>query len=825
MGGWYTAPEGGTRVTEDYVFLYSITLYAHWNMDLYVVPLVVSNPEYGSLSQDTIVNQPCGTLYSLDSNDLIIGNTRITPIPADAGEGYTYEFAGWYIGNQVVTEGTITNTMTFTARFVKYVTLTFMSMDQQVGSRNVIEGGMVGALPSVNEPGYNLIGWFDDQDQGVSGDTPIADLPSYTITAEWSIITYTIMYRDGSFVIPGLQPASYRVTNDTVVLPSGEPKPGYLFKGWYDNNSLSGSAIEQFDGLDCEDKIFYAKYEENTNWVTLTFMSKGEEVGSSIVSDEEWVGTIPSVSEPGYNLIGWFDHSGQQIFYDTLVAELSSYTITAEWSTIEYNITYKDGGDTVTGLQPTCYYITSQSVVLPTDLEKNGFDFGGWYADPEFNGSAVTSIDVNDCEDKIFYARFVDYTYEAVYDWSADGKKCTVYLTCAAHPEANTTLQVDSSSEVLEEPDCTIGGITRYTISGTYVSLDYSSTMDIADMPALGHGYVAEVIGPTCTEGGHTIYTCSECGDTYEDDFTEPLGHDYRSEVIAPTCEEEGYTIHTCSRCGDTYWDSYVPPIGHDYSPTYSWADDGGSCIVTLVCSHDPNHTLSFSADVVSTAVSDPVFSAKGVTEYSVSGTYEGISCSDSIQLADVDYVPKTKDGVTLMEDSAVPGVPKDVTSLFETAKAAGGEIVLSVATEYGEIAVLFDQDAVKSIGGNQTAFKISLGYDPAYPDAQLVLEITLDGATFRNGKVTITLPFDIPIPEDKVAKLYYVNNNRWTDMHAVFADGFVTFETNHFSTYVVVFEDPIDVVGLLSVAAGVMLVITAVGAVSILLVRRRSLL
>ena len=104
-------------------------------------------------------------------------------------------------------------------------------------------------------------------------------------------------------------------------------------------------------------------------------------------------------------------------------------------------------------------------------------------------------------------------------------------------------------------------------------------------------------------------------------------------------------------------------------------------------------------------------------------------------------------------------------------------------------------------------------------------MEITLDGATFRNGKVTITLPFDIPIPKDKVAKLYYVNNNRRTDMHAVFADGFVTFETNHFSTYVVVFEDPVDVVGLLSVAAGVMLVVTAVGAVSILLVRRRSLL
>ena len=75
--------------------------------------------------------------------------------------------------------------------------------------------------------------------------------------------------------------------------------------------------------------------------------------------------------------------------------------------------------------------------------------------------------------------------------------------------------------------------------------------------------------------------------------------------------------------------------------------------------------------------------------------------------------------------------------------------------------------------------------------DAELVLEVTLEGATFADGEAIVTLPFKQEIPAGKVAKVYYVaDDGTRTDMNATFADGVAAFATNHFSTYAIVLED-----------------------------------
>ena len=98
-----------------------------------------------------------------------------------------------------------------------------------------------------------------------------------------------------------------------------------------------------------------------------------------------------------------------------------------------------------------------------------------------------------------------------------------------------------------------------------------------------------EVTGSTCTGEGITEYTCTRCGASrLEGDeaaghipgdaatCTTPqlctkcgavienaLGHDYQEEVTAPTCTKMGHTTYTCSRCGDTYDGDYTDPTGH----------------------------------------------------------------------------------------------------------------------------------------------------------------------------------------------------------------------------------------------------------------------
>lgn len=71
---------------------------------------------------------------------------------------------------------------------------------------------------------------------------------------------------------------------------------------------------------------------------------------------------------------------------------------------------------------------------------------------------------------------------------------------------------------------------------------------------SLGHDYTAEIIAPTCTEMGYTIFTCSRCGDSYKGDYTDATGHKPGDWIIdkEPTIDSEGERHKECENCGET---------------------------------------------------------------------------------------------------------------------------------------------------------------------------------------------------------------------------------------------------------------------------------
>lgn len=77
------------------------------------------------------------------------------------------------------------------------------------------------------------------------------------------------------------------------------------------------------------------------------------------------------------------------------------------------------------------------------------------------------------------------------------------------------------------------------------------------------HSYTTEVIAPTCTSEGYTIYSCA-CGHTYNDDYIEKAAHTYEETVIAPTTEAEGYTLYICTVCSYAYKDNYTDKLVED---------------------------------------------------------------------------------------------------------------------------------------------------------------------------------------------------------------------------------------------------------------------
>lgn len=112
------------------------------------------------------------------------------------------------------------------------------------------------------------------------------------------------------------------------------------------------------------------------------------------------------------------------------------------------------------------------------------------------------------------------------------------------------------------DPTCTELGYTLY------VCTSCGDTYKGSLVACLPHEFEANVVEPTCTHRGYTTYVCANCGYSYLDaeSYKDQTGHSYSATVVPPTCETEGYTTYTCTICGDEYADDIVSALGHDFT-------------------------------------------------------------------------------------------------------------------------------------------------------------------------------------------------------------------------------------------------------------------
>ena len=102
---------------------------------------------------------------------------------------------------------------------------------------------------------------------------------------------------------------------------------------------------------------------------------------------------------------------------------------------------------------------------------------------------------------------------------------------------------------------------------------------------ALGHDYQTVVTAPTCDAMGYTTHTCTRCGNSYVDSYTQAADHSYTSEVTKqPTCTEEGIRTFTCTNCGKSYTES-IPMIAHSYEAVRTDPDCTHMGYTTYTCS------------------------------------------------------------------------------------------------------------------------------------------------------------------------------------------------------------------------------------------------
>ncbi len=158
-------------------------------------------------------------------------------------------------------------------------------------------------------------------------------------------------------------------------------------------------------------------------------------------------------------------------------------------------------------------------------------------------------------------ARDISVTSDMVsgFDGTTVGRQTLTVEHCGKALSFDVNVVHDYEDTVMP-PTCTSRGYTTHTCSVC------GSTYKDKYTDKLTHVYTASVTEPTCTAQGYTTHTCSLCGDTYIDSYTDKCAHTYTSQVINAACTSQGYTEHTCSLCGDSYIDAYTDKCTHTYT-------------------------------------------------------------------------------------------------------------------------------------------------------------------------------------------------------------------------------------------------------------------
>ena len=254
------------------------------------------------------------------------------------------------------------------------------------------------------------------------------------LTAQWTAPTYAVTLNTGGGTIN-----SGNVTEYTygvgATLPTDVTRTGYTFKGWYDNENLTGSPVTAISNTETGNKEYWAKWE--INQYTITVKPENGKADITITQDYGTPITAPTLTREGYQFNGW-----DKTFPTTMPAE--NLTITAQWTVNQYTITYDLAGGTAEGNLDT-YTIETRTFTLKNPT-KSGYTFTGW------SGTGLTGE--NNLTVTIEKGSTGDRSYTAHWRYNGSGHSYS-YYTIKATAGAGGSISPSGNVSVREGRDQT----------------------------------------------------------------------------------------------------------------------------------------------------------------------------------------------------------------------------------------------------------------------------------------------------------------------------------------------------------------------------------
>ena len=218
--------------------------------------------------------------------------------------------------------------------------------------------------PDGNTGSYFM--WLDGNGNSYEpGSSVPADVTELTV--QWTAPTYTVtLHANGGTIADGKDVTGYTY-GVGATLPTDVTRTGYTFKGWYDNENLTGSPVTAISNTETGNKEYWAKWE--INQYTITFDTAGGSTVASITQDYGTAITAPAdPTREGYTFIGW-----DKAIPTTMPAE--NMTITAKWVVNQYTITFDTAGGSAVASITQDY---GTAIAAPADPTREGYTFIGW---------------------------------------------------------------------------------------------------------------------------------------------------------------------------------------------------------------------------------------------------------------------------------------------------------------------------------------------------------------------------------------------------------------------------------------------------------------
>ena len=324
-------------------------------------------------------------------------------IDGKTAERTGYTFAGWYLGDALVTKDSIVSTASDHALTAQWTPNTYTVIFVSNGG----EGEMAAqsftydvaqnlTQNKFTREGYTFAGWntqADGKGTSYSNGQPVSKLTAQAdgyvlLTAQWTANTYEVTFNaNGGTVSPESTMVTFGGTYPKLPVPTRE---GYTFIGWF-TAAAGGTQVTATTTVStAKDHTLYAQW--SVNGVVVTFDYAGADGNNATLSTTVQFGSsygeLPAPTRTGYTFVGWFTakEGGSEVKSETMLENSAPHTLYAHWTPNTYIVTFNANGGSVT--TPDKKEVTFGAVYgdLPVPT-RTGYVFAGWFTQ---GGALVT---------------------------------------------------------------------------------------------------------------------------------------------------------------------------------------------------------------------------------------------------------------------------------------------------------------------------------------------------------------------------------------------------------------------------------------------------